>query len=550
DILSSLEELVNYQKEAKGDNSEKNTHLSKDDIIALLSLIQNIPNANFQSKESQNSKTASTIDNDALQKLSEPAINSKYSTQIAKENIDDKNAQLKDKSHIHKIAAQIEIEQKLTQSNTENSKLLDDKSQELKSNKPINLQNKTQQTQADQKENTSFKQILTTKINGIDENLTKEKTPTIKSPNAKPDAQTNNNQTKEDPLHTLKVAKDEQYNKALSDKPQLNGSTKINQNSKTKNISQAEAQSKPDTYSSKQTLEDTENKISSPKDQPKINYQNNTSNIQIKDIANSASQNKPQSENSQSQQNQPQEPQNKFTIDNKTLKTLFTMQNQPNTTQTQELQQKPLIEEKTLSQIKPDTLTNNQNQTQNLFNLQDIPSLQKTQNTLNANVTKQTYPINHIIEKIIELQNLKPPIIKTIQIQLNPPSLGQIDVKVSIDASKTLSASIHVDNQEVLNLLNNNLDTLKTTILQQGINVSQISVTSSNSSQQNLNQNQNQQNQAFSNFNQNFNQSDNGQNSFNQAFNQQKQQNYVFENNTKQIKRIFRKTNALLDISI
>ncbi|MGC8791379.1 MAG: flagellar hook-length control protein FliK, partial [Desulfurella sp.] len=226
------------------------------------------------------------------------------------------------------------------------------------------------------------------------------------------------------------------------------------------------------------------------------------------------------------------------------LKTLFTIQNQPNINQELESLQKPLIEEKTLNQIKQEPIINNQSS----FGLSNALSLQKMQDT--PNIPKQAYPINHIIEKIIELQNLRPPVIKTIQIQLNPPSLGHIDVKVSIDSSKNLSASIHVDNQEVFNLVNSNLDTLKTTILQQGINVSQISVTSSNLSQQNFNQNQNQQNQTFSSFNQNFNQSGNSQNSFNQAFSQQKQQNYVFENNTKQIKRIFRKTIALLDISI
>ncbi|HEX14251.1 MULTISPECIES: flagellar hook-length control protein FliK [Desulfurella] len=537
DILNTIEELIDNPK-----NTKKNIDLSKNDIIALLSLIQNSLNNNFKNIDIKN--TNPTNSNYSLQKLNQSTIDTAYTIQTAQENSSQKNSKAnenpKSSSQLEKIVIQTKIAEKL---DTSNSNMKDTKFFNDESNKT--LQTKIHQTSADQKENPSLEQIFITQKNYVNKNPTKENT--HKSADTKIDIETKNNYTNEDPSLMLKMSKDKQnisYNQ-LPDKSKLNSDTKTNQNPVQKNILETTTQLKPDNHSAQQSLEITENKLLSPKDQPKINYLNNTNNIQIKDDVNSASQNKPSYKNPQNQQNQTQEqPQTKFTIDNKILKTLFTIQNQPNINQELESLQKPLIEEKTLNQIKQEPIINNQSS----FGLSNALSLQKMQDT--PNIPKQAYPINHIIEKIIELQNLRPPVIKTIQIQLNPPSLGHIDVKVSIDSSKNLSASIHVDNQEVFNLVNSNLDTLKTTILQQGINVSQISVTSSNLSQQNFNQNQNQQNQTFSSFNQNFNQSDNSQNSFNQAFSQQKQQNYVFENNTKQIKRIFRKTIALLDISI
>lgn len=537
DILNTIEELIDNPK-----NTKKNIDLSKNDIIALLSLIQNSLNNNFKNIDIKN--TNPTNSNYSLQKLNQSTIDTAYTIQTAQENSSQKNSKAnenpKSSSQLEKIVIQTKIAEKL---DTSNSNMKDTKFFNDESNKT--LQTKIHQTSADQKENPSLEQIFITQKNYVNKNPTKENT--HKSADTKIDIETKNNYTNEDPSLMLKMSKDKQnisYNQ-LPDKSKLNSDTKTNQNPVQKNILETTTQLKPDNHSAQQSLEITENKLLSPKDQPKINYLNNTNNIQIKDDVNSASQNKPSYKNPQNQQNQTQgQPQTKFTIDNKILKTLFTIQNQPNINQELESLQKPLIEEKTLNQIKQEPIINNQSS----FGLSNALSLQKMQDT--PNIPKQAYPINHIIEKIIELQNLRPPVIKTIQIQLNPPSLGHIDVKVSIDSSKNLSASIHVDNQEVFNLVNSNLDTLKTTILQQGINVSQISVTSSNLSQQNFNQNQNQQNQTFSSFNQNFNQSDNSQNSFNQAFSQQKQQNYVFENNTKQIKRIFRKTIALLDISI
>ncbi len=554
-ILNSLEELASNPKELKKNNLKPQINLTKDDIIYLLSLIQNFSSINLKNKENQHSKIDYTIYNDVLQNLSKPAIDPKYSPQTDKENLTQKIAQASSSSELNqqqdKIDTQTETKQKLTISNSKIVKLLDSKTLKINSNElTTQLQAKTKETAQDQKENTSLKKILLSKIKATNESQNskdiKENTPNIKTDITEPN-KTSNNQTKTDSSY-LKIVHDSlRKNQDLLSK--LN--SKFNQNHTTKNIFQTDTQSKSDNNSSKQAQESTENRFAL-KDQPKIIFQNNASDTQIKDSASSTSQNDAKSENSQSNQNQPQEQsQVKFAIDNKTLKNLFINQNHQNN-QTQEPQQKIPIENKNINLIKPQMLNNSQNQTQSPFNLSVIPNLQKTQDASNTNTSNQTYPINHIVEKIIELQNIKPPAIKTIQIQLNPPSLGKVDVKVSIDTSKTLSASIHVDNQEVFNLLNNNLDTLKTSISQQGINISQISITTSNLAQQNFNQNQNQQNQnqAFFQFNQGFSQSNNSQNSFNQAFNQQKQQSYVFENNTKQIKRIFKKTNALLDISI
>lgn len=239
--------------------------------------------------------------------------------------------------------------------------------------------------------------------------------------------------------------------------------------------------------------------------------------------------------------------QKKFTIDSLPTKTLLAPETQSKLIQTQEFLQNTQDSEKEQKLLLQNT---NDSQTQNTIAPFENISFQKISDTQSTNTPKQPYPVNQIIDKIIELQNLKPPVVKSITIQVNPPSLGQIDVKVSINSAKFLTATIHVENQEIFNLINNNLDSLKANISQQGINVSQISLVSSNLGQQNFTQNQNHQNQSLFQFSQSFNQSSNGQNSFNQAFNQQKQQNYVFESNTKQIKRIFRNPNALLDISI
>jgi hypothetical protein len=551
-FLSTLDELINKQpKNTQKNHSSKNTDSISSDLLNLLFLIQNNNAVSSFQNQKNTSETQKTFNQTfkAIKELAE-AIKAQSYSEIQQDTQNDTNTknvevakvneQINSKSNTQDLQPDITNEKILAQitKKTSDEKIFGADLQKaiLQNNKQPNTQ-LIEQTQDSKKQNqqesTSNKQAPTIQItkNTI---ATDVQAPSNKTASFNAELETN----KQNP------------NKfSLDQKQQILEQTTI-----------------PNEKQSQQNSPSSIDKILKPQIQVTKNFSRESANVSTdllntkeqktasSNTNNSSSQNNSYNDSSNTQENKPQnqnanQSQQKITIDNQTTKTLFVQETQSKPLQTQEtLQnaQEPDKNQKLLSQNTSNNLT------QNTIVQADNISFQKIPNTQNTNTPKLTYqnPVNQIIEKIIELQNLKPPVIKSITIQVNPSSLGQIDVKVSIDASKSLTANIHVENQEIFNLVNNNLDSLKANISQQGLNVSQINVvSSSNLGQQNFTQNQNQ---SLFQFSQNFNQSSSnqGQNSFNQAFNQRKQQNYVFESATKQIKRIFKNPNALLDISI
>jgi|GEM_PF-3584685 len=567
-FLSALDELINKQtKNTQVKHLSKNTDSTSSDLLNLLFLIQNnntVSNFRNQTNTSETQKAFNQTFKD-IKELAETIKAQSYSgiQQDTQNYTNTKNIevakvseQINSNSNTQDLQPDITNEKILAQitKKTSEEKTFGAGLQKaiLQNNKQPNIQliDQTQDSKKqNQQESTSNKQATTIQItkNTIATDVQAPSNKTVSfNAKLKIDKQTTNEYSLDQKQQivqqtTIPNEKQNQQNSSFQSKQSYTNDT----------LSQLKPQTQP-TKNSAQESANISRDLSNTKE-PKAASSN---------IANSSSQNNNYNDSSNAQENKPQnqnlqnqnanQPQQKFAIDNQTTKTLFTQETQPKQLQTQDTLQSAQELDKSQKLLSQDT---NNNLTQNTITQAGIISFQKISDTQNTNAPKQPYPVNQIIEKIIELQNLKPPVIKSITIQVNPPSLGQIDVKVSIDAAKSLTATIHVENQEIFNLVNNNLDSLKANISQQGLNVSQINVvSSSNLGQQNFTQNQNQQNQNQSlfQFSQNFNQSSSGQgqNSFNQAFNQQKQQNYVFESTTKQIKRIFKNPKALLDISI
>jgi hypothetical protein len=567
-FLSALDELINKQtKNTQVKHLSKNTDSTSSDLLNLLFLIQNnntVSNFRNQTNTSETQKTFNQTFKD-IKELAETIKSQSYSgiQQDTQNYTNTKNIevakvseQINSNSNTQDLQPDITNEKILAQitKKTSDEKIFGAGLQKaiLQNNKQPSTQliDQTQDSKKqNQQESTSNKQATAIQVtkNTIATDVQAPSNKTVSfNAELKIDNQTPNEYSLDQKQQivqqtTMPNEKQSQQNSSFQSKQSYTNDT----------LSQLKPQTQP-TKNSAQESANISRDLSNTKE-PKAASSN---------IANSSSQNNNYNDSSNAQENKPQnqnlqnqnanQPQQKFAIDNQTTKTLFTQETQPKQLQTQDTLQSAQELDKSQKLLSQDT---NNNLTQNTITQAGIISFQKISDTQNTNAPKQPYPVNQIIEKIIELQNLKPPVIKSITIQVNPPSLGQIDVKVSIDAAKSLTATIHVENKEIFNLVNNNLDSLKANISQQGLNVSQINVvSSSNLGQQNFTQNQNQQNQNQSlfQFSQNFNQSSNGQgqNSFNQAFNQQKQQNYVFESTTKQIKRIFKNPKALLDISI
>jgi hypothetical protein len=567
-FLSALDELINKQpKNTQIKHLSKNTDSTSSDLLNLLFLIQNnntVSNFRNQTNTSETQKTFNQTFKD-IKELAETIKSQSYSgiQQDTQNYTNTKNIevakvseQINSNSNTQDLQPDITNEKILAQitKKTSDERIFGAGLQKaiLPNNKQPNTQliDQTQDSKKqNQQESTSNKQATAIQItkNTIATDVQAPSNKTVSfNAELKIDKQTPNEYSLDQKQQIV-----QQTTMPNEKQNQQNSSFQLKQSYTNDTLSQLKPQTQP-TKNSAQESANVSRDLSNIKE-PKAassNIANSSSQNNNYNDSSNAQENKPQNENLQNQNaNQPQQ---KFAIDNQTTKTLFTQETQPKQLQTQDTLQSAQELDKSQKLLSQDT---NNNLTQNTITQAGIISFQKISDTQNTNAPKQPYPVNQIIEKIIELQNLKPPVIKSITIQVNPPSLGQIDVKVSIDAAKSLTATIHVENQEIFNLVNNNLDSLKTNISQQGLNVSQINVvSSSNLGQQNFTQNQNQQNQNQSlfQFSQNFNQSSSGQgqNSFNQAFNQQKQQNYVFESTTKQIKRIFKNPKALLDISI
>ncbi len=85
-------------------------------------------------------------------------------------------------------------------------------------------------------------------------------------------------------------------------------------------------------------------------------------------------------------------------------------------------------------------------------------------------------PLDKVIEEIDKIANLKPPITKSITIRLNPPHLGNLHLKVSLDIQKNLTASISVHDKDTYRTIVNHLDSLKDYLATNGIKVQNIDV--------------------------------------------------------------------------
>ncbi|WP_035587593.1 flagellar hook-length control protein FliK [Hippea jasoniae] len=122
------------------------------------------------------------------------------------------------------------------------------------------------------------------------------------------------------------------------------------------------------------------------------------------------------------------------------------------------------------------------------------------QNNTNQSINHQNmpYPMDKIIEHIDRVANLKPPVNRSLTIQLSPPHLGTLNLKVSIDKAKNIIASITVHDKDTYKTITHHIDNLKDYLIQQGLKVNSVDVHNSF--------NENLTNQFSSNTNQQFSQ--------------------------------------------
>ncbi len=85
-------------------------------------------------------------------------------------------------------------------------------------------------------------------------------------------------------------------------------------------------------------------------------------------------------------------------------------------------------------------------------------------------------PLDKVIEEIDKITNLKPPVTKSITVKLNPPHLGNLHLKVSLDIQRNLTASIAVHDKDTYKTIVNHLDSLKEYLVTNGIKVQNIDV--------------------------------------------------------------------------
>ena len=113
-------------------------------------------------------------------------------------------------------------------------------------------------------------------------------------------------------------------------------------------------------------------------------------------------------------------------------------------------------------------------------------------NTEQISAKQHPYPINKVIDEISKLQNLQPPFNKTITIKINPPYLGVIQIKVSMDKDKNLSTVISAKDKSVLNILNLHAGYMKEYLTNNGIKMQDINIFNNltQNGEQHSNQNQ------------------------------------------------------------
>ena len=85
-------------------------------------------------------------------------------------------------------------------------------------------------------------------------------------------------------------------------------------------------------------------------------------------------------------------------------------------------------------------------------------------------------PLDKVIEHIDKLLNLRPPLTKSILVKMEPPYIGVIHLKVSIDSQKNLSATLAVHDKDTYKAVITHLNSLKDYLQSNGFRVQNIDV--------------------------------------------------------------------------
>ncbi len=135
-----------------------------------------------------------------------------------------------------------------------------------------------------------------------------------------------------------------------------------------------------------------------------------------------------------------------------------------------------------INEIKDKTINHEDNKNQQINNTHIYTTSTQTDNINNQNQQVQTNqtnlhpPLDKVIKEIDKISNLKPPVTKSITLKLNPPHLGGLHLKVSLDAQKNLTASIAVHDKNTYKTIVNHIDSLKEYLVTNGIKVQNIDV--------------------------------------------------------------------------
>ncbi len=134
-----------------------------------------------------------------------------------------------------------------------------------------------------------------------------------------------------------------------------------------------------------------------------------------------------------------------------------------------------------INNIKEKTVNYENNKTQQVNNTHIYTTNTQTSN-INQNQQIQTNqanlhpPLDKVIKEIDKISNLKPPVTKSIILKLNPPHLGNLRLRVSLDAQKNLTVSIAVHDKNTYKTIVNHIDSLKEYLVTNGIKVQHIDV--------------------------------------------------------------------------
>ena len=85
-------------------------------------------------------------------------------------------------------------------------------------------------------------------------------------------------------------------------------------------------------------------------------------------------------------------------------------------------------------------------------------------------------PLDKVIEHIDRILTLKPPMVRTILVKMEPPYIGVIHLKVSVDSQKNLSATLAVHDKDSYKAIINHLNSLKDYLQSNGFKVQNIDV--------------------------------------------------------------------------